>query len=74
MKIEKWLGRHIAGQLVRCGTSAGPNYEEDARPKAAQGLRSQVEHQFDGTPRIAVLDSADHQGRVAFGGHDGERA
>jgi four helix bundle protein len=22
------LGRHIAGQLVRCGTSAGPNYEE----------------------------------------------
>jgi len=22
------LGRHVAGQLVRCGTSAGPNYEE----------------------------------------------
>lgn len=22
------LGRHIAGQLVRCGTSAAPNYEE----------------------------------------------
>jgi four helix bundle protein len=22
------LGRHIAGQLVRCGTSPGPNYEE----------------------------------------------
>jgi four helix bundle protein len=22
------LARHIAGQLVRCGTSAGPNYEE----------------------------------------------
>jgi four helix bundle protein len=22
------LGRHIAGQLVRCGTSAGSNYEE----------------------------------------------
>ncbi len=22
------LGRHIAGQLVRCGTAAGPNYEE----------------------------------------------
>src|SRR3989304_2209508 len=22
------LGRHIAGQLVRCGTSAPPNYEE----------------------------------------------
>ena len=22
------LGRHIAGQLIRCGTSAPPNYEE----------------------------------------------
>ena len=22
------LGRHVAGQLVRCGTSPGPNYEE----------------------------------------------
>ncbi len=22
------LGRHIAGQLVRCGTAPGPNYEE----------------------------------------------
>ena len=22
------LGRHVAGQLVRCGTSAPPNYEE----------------------------------------------
>lgn len=25
---ETRLGRHIAGQLVRCGTSAAPNYEE----------------------------------------------
>lgn len=22
------LGRHVAGQLVRCGTSPPPNYEE----------------------------------------------
>src|SRR5713101_1309711 len=22
------LGRHVAGQLIRCGTSSGPNYEE----------------------------------------------
>lgn len=22
------MGRHVAGQLVRCGTSSGPNYEE----------------------------------------------
>jgi len=25
---ETRLGRHIAGQLIRCGTAAGPNYEE----------------------------------------------
>lgn len=25
---ETRLGRHVAGQLVRCGTAAGPNYEE----------------------------------------------
>ncbi len=25
---ESRLGRHIAGQLVRCGTSPAPNYEE----------------------------------------------
>jgi four helix bundle protein len=22
------LGRHVAGQVVRCGTAAGPNYDE----------------------------------------------
>ncbi len=25
---ETRMGRHIAGQLVRCGTAAAPNYEE----------------------------------------------
>lgn len=25
---ETRMGRHVAGQLVRCGTSAAPNYEE----------------------------------------------
>src|SRR5690349_10094427 len=25
---ETKLGRHVAGQLVRCGTSAPPNYDE----------------------------------------------
>jgi four helix bundle protein len=25
---DKRLGRHVAGQLVRCGTAAGPNYDE----------------------------------------------
>jgi len=25
---DRHLGRHVAGQLVRCGTAAGPNYDE----------------------------------------------
>jgi four helix bundle protein len=25
---ESRLGRHVAGQLIRCGTSPAPNYEE----------------------------------------------
>ena len=25
---ETRMGRHVAGQLVRCGSSPGPNYEE----------------------------------------------
>ena len=30
------LGRHIAGQLVRCGTSAGPNYEEGCAAESSK--------------------------------------
>jgi four helix bundle protein len=33
------LGRHIAGQLIRCGTSAAPNYEEG---RAAESPRDFV--------------------------------
>src|SRR6478736_5981530 len=32
---ESRLGRHVAGQLVRCGTSAPPNYDESG---AAESL------------------------------------
>lgn len=28
-------GRHVAGQLVRCGASPAPNYEEVSRQKVA---------------------------------------
>lgn len=28
------LGRHVAGQLVRCGTSAAPNYDESGAAKS----------------------------------------
>ncbi|MBX3441833.1 MAG: four helix bundle protein [Planctomyces sp.] len=36
---ETRLGRHIAGQLIRCGTSAAPNYEE---ARAAESRRDFV--------------------------------
>jgi four helix bundle protein len=34
---KKRVGRHIAGQLIRCGTSPAPNYGE------AQGAESRVD-------------------------------
>jgi hypothetical protein len=32
------LGRHVAGQLVRCGTAPGPNYEEGCGAESATTL------------------------------------
>lgn len=28
------LGRHVAGQVVRCGTAAPPNYDEGCAPES----------------------------------------
>jgi len=30
------MGRHIAGQIIRCGTSPAPNYEELVPRKAGR--------------------------------------
>lgn len=32
--LDTRLGRHVAGQLVRCGTSAAPNYDEGCAGKS----------------------------------------
>src|SRR5439155_11551419 len=32
------LGRHVAGQLVRCGTAAAPNYEEACNAESRVGF------------------------------------
>ncbi len=42
---ETRLGRHVAGQLVRCGTSAPPNYDESgaAESVSASSRRSRYE-------------------------------
>jgi four helix bundle protein len=39
---ETRLGRHIAGQLIRCGTSPAPNYEE----ACAAGSRADFVHKL----------------------------
>ncbi len=33
---ETRLGRHVAGQLVRCGTSAPPNYDESGAAESRE--------------------------------------
>jgi four helix bundle protein len=33
---ETRLGRHVAGQLVRCGTSAAPNYDESGAAESRE--------------------------------------
>ena len=62
---ETRLGRHIAGQLVRCGTSPAPNYEEAcAKPTR---FRSQACYRAEGTEGIKSLDSPDCQSQPAWG-------
>ena len=59
------LGRHIAGQLVRSGTSAGAELRRRMRGRKPRRFRSQTEHLSEGTARIAILDSIDYRKRIA---------
>lgn len=36
------LGRHIAGQLIRCGTSPAPNYEEGRAAESKADFRHKL--------------------------------
>lgn len=36
------LGRHVAGQLVRCGTAAGPNYGEGCAAESRADFAHQL--------------------------------
>ena len=36
------LGRHVAGQLVRCGTSAPPNYDEACAAESRADFRHKI--------------------------------
>lgn len=37
------LGRHVAGQLVRCGTASGPNYEESRSAESRRDFVHKVQ-------------------------------
>ena len=52
------LGRHVAGQLVRCGTSAPPNYEE----ACAAESRADFAHKIN----IALKEMRESRGWLRF--------
>lgn len=52
------LGRHVAGQLVRCGTAAAPNYDEAS---AAESKRDFV-HKLG----IALKESKETRGWLRY--------
>jgi four helix bundle protein len=45
-------GRHVAGQLIRCGTAAPPNYDEgrvaESRPDFAHKVNIALKEMVDG--------------------------
>src|SRR5512137_1941391 len=55
-------GRHIAAQLIRCGTAAAPNYDEgrvaESRPDFAHKLN------------IALKEMVETEGWLKFCSHD----
>ena len=52
------LGRHVAGQLVRCGTSAPPNYDE----ACAAESRADFAHKVS----IALKEAKETRGWLRF--------
>src|SRR5437870_12756736 len=52
------LGRHVAGQLVRCGTAAPPNYDEGCNAES----RADFVHKL----KIALKELAETRGWLRF--------
>ena len=65
------MGRHIAGQLVRCGTSPAPNYEEARAAESRADFIHKTRRLSEGTARVALLDSPDRQDRASARAQDG---
>src|SRR6266436_5898279 len=52
------LGRHVAGQLVRCGTASGPNYDEGCAAES----RADFSHKLS----IALKELKETRGWLRF--------
>jgi four helix bundle protein len=52
------LGRHVAGQLVRCGTAAAPNYDEGCNAES----RADFVHKL----KLALKELAETRGWLSF--------
>ena len=65
------LGRHVAGQLVRCGTSAPPNYDEgcagESRADFIHKLRIALKElkETRGWPHFVVISDLLPEKRIA---------
>ncbi|MCU0783379.1 MAG: four helix bundle protein [Verrucomicrobia bacterium] len=55
---DKRLGRHVAGQLVRCGTAAPPNYDE--------GCAAESRRDFAHKLSIALKELKETRGWLRF--------
>ena len=53
------LGRHVASQLVRSGTAAGPNYEEGCAAESRRDFCHKLGIVLERVTRIARLAAAD---------------
>src|SRR3954467_9629593 len=60
---ETRLGRHVAGQLVRCGTSAPPNYDESGAAES----RDDFVHKLS----VALKELRESRGWLKFIGKSG---
>jgi hypothetical protein len=66
------LGRHIAAQLIRCGTSPAPNYEEGRAAESRADFVHKLRHSPERVARDSLLAAFDRSGGVALGTKDGE--
>src|SRR5215475_3847737 len=65
------LGRHVAGQLVRCGTSAPPNYDEGCAAESRAdfvhklGIALKELKETFGWLRFVVISELLHEKKIA---------